>query len=101
MGLSGSAVADSDDVAAGDDIFAARQFQRERLIQRRNGGEVECRSSSPRGPDATLDHASFAIDEFEFDEAQKEAHVIETLARASAVTFLYSRRNVGSFSCRR
>ena len=92
MGLSGSAVAQRDDVVAGDDIFAARQLQRQRLIERGNGREVERIEALHRGkaggPDATLDHAAFAIDEFEFDEAQQEAHVIETLARGLGGDFL-------------
>src|ERR1700726_3995687 len=42
MRLSGAAVAQSDDVLAGDDKFAAREFENERLVERRDGGEVEC-----------------------------------------------------------
>ena len=33
-----------------------------------------------RGADAALDHAPFAIDEFEFGETQQEADMIETFA---------------------
>ena len=33
-----------------------------------------------RGADAPLDHAPFAIDEFELGEAQKEADMVETFA---------------------
>jgi hypothetical protein len=81
--LPGSAVAQSNDVVAGDDIFAARQFQRQRLIQRRNGREVErveaLNHRKAGGPNATLDHASLAIDQFEFDEAQEKAHMVEIL----------------------
>src|ERR1700719_2844873 len=42
-----------------------------------------CRNSSPPkkgGADAALDHAPFAIDEFEFGETQQEADMIETFA---------------------
>ena len=56
----------------------------ERLVERWNGGEVErvetLHRRKTRGADAALDHAPFAIDEFEFGEAQKEADMIETLA---------------------
>jgi hypothetical protein len=34
-----------------------------------------------RGADAALDHAPFAIDEFEFGETQQKADMIEPLAR--------------------
>lgn len=92
VGLSGSAVAQSDDVVAGDDKLASRQFQRERLIKRGNGGELErveaLDGGKAGGPDATLDHASFAIDELELDEAQEEADMIETPARGFRRDFL-------------
>jgi hypothetical protein len=65
-------------------IFTAREFENERLVERRDGGEVECVETLHRreagGADAALDHAPFTIDEFEFGEAQEEADMIETLA---------------------
>ncbi len=37
----GTAVAESNNIVAGDDIFAAREFENERLVERWNGSEVE------------------------------------------------------------
>jgi hypothetical protein len=72
--------------------LASRQFERERLIERGNGGEVERVEALHRRklscPDATLDHASFAIDELELDEAQEEADMIETLTGGFRGDFL-------------
>jgi hypothetical protein len=72
-----SAVAEGDDVVAGDDLFAAREFENERLVERRNDGEVErvetLHRRKMRGADAALDHAPFTIDEFKLGEAQEEA----------------------------
>ena len=85
MRLSRAAVAQSDNVVAGDDIFATGKFENERFVERGNGGEVECVKALHRretgGADAALDHALFAIDEFEFDEPQQEADMVETFAR--------------------
>ena len=73
MRLAGAGIAQSDDILAGDDIFAAREFEDERLVERWDGSEVEsvetlhCREAG--GADAALDHAPFTIDEFEFGEA--------------------------------
>jgi hypothetical protein len=76
--------AKSDNVVASDDIFAAGQFERERLVQRRNGGEVEGVETLHRwkvgAANTALDHAPFAIDEFEFGKTQEEADMIETFA---------------------
>ena len=81
----GSLLPKSDNVVAGDDIFATGEFENERFVERGNGGEVECVEALHRretgGADAALDHASFAIDEFEFDEPQQEADMVETFAR--------------------
>ena len=56
-----------------------------RKSERWNGSEVERVETLHRGKaggaDAALDHAPFAIDEFELGEAQKEADMIEPLAR--------------------
>ena len=51
-----------------------------------------------RGADAALDHAPFAIDEFEFGETQQEADMIETFACRLVATFSYSLRKVGNLS---
>jgi hypothetical protein len=92
----GAAVAESNNIIAGDGILAAREFENEWLVQRWDSGEVERVETLHRRKtghaDAPLDHAPFAIDEFELGEAQKEAGMIEPLARGSAATFSYSRR---------
>ncbi len=73
------------DVVVGDDIFATGEFEDERLVERGDGGEVECVEAlhrrEPGGADATLHHASLAVDEFEFDEAQQIPHMILAFAR--------------------
>jgi hypothetical protein len=85
MRLSRAGITQSNNVVAGDEIFAARELERQRLVERRNGGEVErvetfhCRKM--RGADAAFDHAPFAIDEFELGETQQEADMIETFMR--------------------
>jgi hypothetical protein len=57
-------VPESDDVLAGDDIFAAREFENG-LVERGNSGEIERVETLHRGKagsaDAPLDHAPFAI----------------------------------------
>ena len=59
---------------------------------RANGGEVECVEALHRretgGADAALDHAPFAIDEFEFDETQQKADMVETFTRRLGGDFL-------------
>jgi hypothetical protein len=73
-------IAQSDDILAGDNLCAAREFENERLVERRDGGEVESVETfhdwKAGGPDAALNRAPFRIDEFEFGEAQET----ETLA---------------------
>src|ERR1700732_452884 len=85
MLLAGAAVAESNNIVVGDDIFTTGQFENERLVERWDGSGVERVETLHRrkagGADAELDHAPFAIDEFEFGEAQKEADMIEPLAR--------------------
>jgi len=64
---------------------AVAESNNERLVERWNGSEVERVETLHRGKvggaDAALDHAPFAIDEFELGEAQQEADMIEPLAR--------------------
>src|SRR3982074_3403105 len=83
MRLAGAAVAESNNIVVGDDIFTTGQFENERLVERWNGSEVERIETLHRGKaggaDAALDHASFAIDEFELGETQKIAGMIEPL----------------------
>jgi len=85
MRLARAAVAERNDVVARYDIFAARQLQCQRLVERGDGREVECVEALCRretgGVDATLDHAPLAIDEFEFDEAQQIADMVMPVAR--------------------
>src|SRR4030081_11151 len=84
MRLSRAGITQSNNIVAGDEIFAAREFECQRLVERWNGGEVERVETFHRrkmcGADAALDHAPFAIDEFEFGETQQEADMIETFA---------------------
>ena len=42
MGLAGATVAHSNNIVACHDIFAAREFENEWLVERGNRGEVEC-----------------------------------------------------------
>src|ERR1700681_1115493 len=95
MRLSRAGITQSNNIVAGDEIFAAREFERQRLVERWNGGEVERVETFHRRKmqagklaqpantwlraDAALDHAPFAIDEFKFGEAQEETDMIETL----------------------
>jgi len=85
MRLAGAAIAQSDDVFAGDNILAAREFENERLVERRDGGKFECVETlydrEASRTNAAFDHAPFTIDEFEFGEAQEEADMIKTFAR--------------------
>src|ERR1700740_904137 len=85
MRLAGPAVAQSNYILAGDDIFATGEFERQRLFQRWDRAPLECVETLHRrkagSADAPLDHAPFAIDEFELGKAQKEADMIETFVR--------------------
>ena len=67
MGLSSSTIAESDDVITGDDIFAARQFQHEHLVEAGDGGEVERVEAfyrrESRGADPPFHRAALAVDE--------------------------------------
>src|SRR2546422_683534 len=72
MRLAGAAVAESNNIVVGDDIFTTGRFENERLVERRNGSEVErveiLHRGKAGGADAALDHAPFAIDEFDLGE---------------------------------
>ena len=41
MRLSRAGITQSNNIVAGDDIFAAREFENKRLVERWNGSEVE------------------------------------------------------------
>src|SRR3977135_972391 len=96
MRLAGAAVAESNNIVVGDDIFTTGQFENERLVERWNGSEVErvetLHCGKAGGADAALDHAPFAIDEFELGEAQKEADMIEPPSRAASDVVALTRR---------
>jgi hypothetical protein len=66
MRLSRAGITQSNNIVAGDEIFAAREFENKRLVERWNGSEVERVETLHRGKaggaDAALDHAPFAID---------------------------------------
>src|SRR6476660_8726683 len=70
--LAGAAVADRDHVLAALDVFAAGELENQRLVERRDGGEVEtveafhCREACLF--DAALDHPPFPLDQFEFGQ---------------------------------
>src|SRR3979411_2679447 len=78
MRLAGAAVAESNNIVVGDDIFTTVQFGNERLVERWNCSEVERIETLHRGKaggaDAALDHAPFAIDEFELGESSRLPH---------------------------
>src|ERR1017187_5859182 len=79
--LARAAVADRDDVLPAGHILRAGELQNEGLIERRNGGEVEAVQAlygwEPRLLDPTLHHASFAVDQFQFGQAQQKADMID------------------------
>jgi hypothetical protein len=70
------------------------QFQNQRLVQRRLGGEVERIEAlglgETRQPNATLYVAALTIDALPFAQAQQIARIIGT-------SFSYAWANVGSF----
>ena len=59
MRLSRAGITQSNNIVAGDDIFAAREFENKRLVERWNGSEVERVETLHRGKaggaDAALD----------------------------------------------
>jgi hypothetical protein len=69
MRLAGAGITQSNDIVPGGEIFAAGEFENERLVERRDSGEVECIETlycwKMRAANAAFDHAPFAIDEFE------------------------------------
>ena len=86
MGLAGAARAQGDDVLAPLDPLAARQLQHLRLVQRGDGLEVEAVEAlgdrELRRLDAPLDHAPFAIDQFQLHQPGQEPNMIQALGRA-------------------
>ena len=88
MGLAGAAVAERDDVLAALDIFTARQLHDQHLVERWDGLEVEAVEAFDGGepglPDPPLDHPAFAVDQFQFSEADEMAHMVGALGGALA-----------------
>src|ERR1700730_10738302 len=80
MRFAGAGRPESKAVLASVDPFAARQFQNQRLVQRRFGGEFERIEAlglwKARQPNAALDVAAFAIDALQFAQAQQIARVL-------------------------
>src|SRR3954465_9088246 len=79
MGLPGAAVAEHDDVVAGNNKLAARQLQYQRLVEGGHRGEVEGVQALHRREaglaDAPLDQAALAIDQLQFGQAQQVSRV--------------------------
>ena len=86
VGLAGAAVADGDDVLPALDVFTPGQFHHQRLVQRRDGWEVEgvqaLHGRESGGADPPLHHALVAVDEFQLGEAQQVLGMIHTLGGA-------------------
>ena len=86
MGLAGAAVADGDDVLPALDVFTACQFHHQRLVQRRDGREVEGVQALDRGEsggaDPPLHHALVAVDELQFREPEQVLGMIHILGGA-------------------
>jgi hypothetical protein len=80
MRFAGAGWPESKAVLASVDPLAARQFQNQRLIQRRLGGEVERIEAlglrKVRQPNATLDVTTLAINALQFAQPQQVARVI-------------------------
>jgi hypothetical protein len=80
------AVAESDDVLAASNVFAAGKLQDQALVERGDRREIEtveafhCRK--PCLLDAALDCPPFPIDQFQFGQAQQVAGVVDTLGSA-------------------
>ena len=92
MAFAGAGVAERDDVLAAQNLFAARQFQNQHLVERGDRRRVEAIERlnrwKARGADLPFDHTSFAIDEFEFGEAEQIARMIGAVLRALARNLL-------------
>src|ERR1035438_8148222 len=86
VGLASAGVADRDDVLPAAHILRAGEVQHEDLVERGNDGEVEAvqalHGREPRLLDPTLHHAPFAVDQFQFGQAQQKADMIEPFGGA-------------------
>jgi len=88
MALAGTAVAERDDVLPAQDELAAPEFQHQHLVEARDGGEVEgveaLHRRELRGTDAALDNATLAVDQFQFQQPEQVAAMIDAALRALA-----------------
>ena len=102
VGLPGAAVAEHDDVVAGNDELAARQLQYQGLVEAGHGGEVEGIQALHRREagiaDTPLDQTALAVDQLQLGQTQQITGMIDALPGALAGHLLVSRRKVGSFS---
>ncbi len=69
------------------DVFTARQFQDQHLVERGDGLEVEPIKTFDSGelglPDPPLDHTALAVDQFQLGQSDKITHVIDALGGAT------------------
>jgi len=83
--LARAGVAERDDVVAAQDVFAAREFENQHLVEAGNDREVERVEALDRRKarlaNAPFDNAPFPIDEFQLDQSQEIGSVIDPLAR--------------------
>src|SRR3954452_24428847 len=83
MGLPRAAVAEHDDVVAGNDELTACQLQYQRLVEAGHRGEVEGVQALHRREaglaDAPLDETTLAVDQFKLGQAQQIAKMIHAL----------------------
>ena len=86
VGLAGAAVADRDDVLAAGDVLRAGKLQHQRLVERRQGQEVEAVEAFDRRElrllDPPLDHPPLALDQLQFGKAQQVADMVDALGGA-------------------
>jgi len=75
VSLTRAARSEGDDIISLVDEFAAGEFHGQRLVQGRDGLEVEAVQALGRrefrGLDAALDHPAFALDQLQLAQAQQ------------------------------
>jgi hypothetical protein len=84
MGLPGTAVAENDNVVAGEDELAAHQLQDQRLVEGGHCRKIEGVQAFYRREagvaDAPLNQAALAVDQLQFGQAQQVSGMIDALA---------------------
>ena len=74
------------DVLAADDVFRAGEFQHKGLVERWEPQEVEAVEAFDGRElgllDSSLDHPTFALDQFELRQAQQVAGVVDAFGGA-------------------